>query len=305
MPDRLERQAHAKVNLTLRITGRRPDGYHSLESVMQTVELADELELVRAPEISLECDHPAVPLGADNLVVRAAWVLREHWGCRQGAHIRLRKRIPLQAGLGGGSADAAAALLALSELWELGAGPADLLPLAAELGSDVGFFLFGGTAVVAGAGEQVGPATGSPMPLHLVLAQPEGGLSTAAVYRRYDELAVPVSRDDSAAAMLAALERGDLAGIAAALANDLERAVLPDHPPVAALKRALREAGCPGALLCGSGSAVFGLCRGPEQAREVLERLRSLSWRAHTLTWPGERSRPAGGEQGEQAQGGG
>ena len=151
--------AYAKVNLTLEVLGRRPDGYHEIVSVMQTVDLHDVLELTPADGVTLECDRPG--LGTpDNLALRAAAALRTVSGVRDGVHIELRKAIPVAAGLGGGSSDAAAALLGLSRLWGLGMSVGDLTPLAASLGSDVPFFLRGGTAMVQGRGERVRPLPG-------------------------------------------------------------------------------------------------------------------------------------------------
>ena len=151
--------AYAKVNLTLEVLGRRPDGYHEIVSVMQTVDLHDVLELTPADGVTLECDRPG--LGTpDNLALRAAAALRTVAGVRDGVHIELRKGIPVAAGLGGGSSDAAAALLGLSRLWGLGMSVGDLTPLAASLGSDVPFFLRGGTAMVQGRGERVRPLPG-------------------------------------------------------------------------------------------------------------------------------------------------
>ena len=151
--------AYAKVNLTLEVLGRRPDGYHEIVSVMQTVDLHDVLELTPADGVTLECDRPG--LGTpDNLVLRAAAALRTVAGVRDGVHIELRKAIPVAAGLGGGSSDAAAALLGLNRLWGLGMSVGDLTPLAASLGSDVPFFLRGGTAMVQGRGERVRPLPG-------------------------------------------------------------------------------------------------------------------------------------------------
>jgi len=285
---RIEYQAHAKVNLTLHITGRRPDGYHTLESVMQTVTLADRLVFTRADAgLTLACDDPSLPTGPDNLVVRAAQALRHHVGRPElAAHIALEKRIPAGAGLGGGSSDAAATLLGLGELWGLGLEPADLVPVAAGLGSDVPYFLYGGIAVVRGAGEQVEPVPMVPPWLHLVIARPDFPISTAQVYRRYDELGLPEQDQLATAPLLAALEQGHPESIAAALHNDLEQAVLPFAPEVAKVREALLSAGCLAALLCGSGSAVFGLCRDEDHAQQVERDTAHLPWRVRVLSWP-------------------
>jgi 4-diphosphocytidyl-2-C-methyl-D-erythritol kinase len=151
----LNLEAHAKVNLTLEVLGRRDDGYHDIVSIVQTIDLCDTLTLELAREVTLECDAPELQ-SSDNLVLRAAALLSEMAGGR-GAAITLRKRIPVSAGLGGGSSDAAATLRGLNRLWELGLSRRDLMPLAARLGSDVPFFLYGGTAMVRGRGEGVRP----------------------------------------------------------------------------------------------------------------------------------------------------
>ncbi len=151
---RIEVEAHAKINLTLEVVGRRSDGYHDIVSIMQTVGLHDVVTLEPAEGLTLECDTPELE-SADNLALRAAEVLREHAGHSGGAAISLAKRIPVAAGLGGGSSDAAAVLVGLNRLWDLGLPPEELMPLAAGLGSDVPFFLVGGTAMVSGRGERV------------------------------------------------------------------------------------------------------------------------------------------------------
>ena len=149
-------RAYAKVNLTLEVLGRRPDGYHEIVSVMQTVDLHDVVKLTPADDVTLACDRPGLDTPG-NLVYRAAAALRAETGIREGVHIELRKAIPTSAGLGGGSSDAAATLVGLRRLWRLDMPVSDLTPLAASLGSDVPFFLRGGTAMVQGRGERVRP----------------------------------------------------------------------------------------------------------------------------------------------------
>ena len=149
-------QAHAKVNLTLEVLGARDDGYHDVASIMQTVDLHDSLAIEPADEISLDCDQPEL-VTPDNLVLKAARLLKKTTGTDQGAHLVLEKEIPVAAGLGGGSSDAAATLHGLNRLWSLGLSVEELLPIAAQIGSDVPFFLYGGTAMVLGHGERVRP----------------------------------------------------------------------------------------------------------------------------------------------------
>ena len=161
--------APAKINLTLEILGRRRDGYHDLASVMVAVDLADEVVVEESDEITLECDSPEIS-GSDNLALRAAKRLREETGRAEGVRIRLSKKIPVAAGLGGGSSDAAAVLIGLTGLWRTGMTPSDLTPIAAELGSDVPFFLYGGTAMVHGRGEIVRPLPRADLQAMLVLS---------------------------------------------------------------------------------------------------------------------------------------
>src|SRR5262245_25269387 len=177
-------QTPAKVNLFLEVHRRRPDGYHELSSLMITVGLFDSLELSESSsgEVRLECDLPGLSTGPDNLVVRAAEMIRSRFGVTSGLEMRLSKRIPMQAGLAGGSSDAAATLLGLNSLWRLGQSAAQLGALGAELGSDVTFFFHGPAAWCTGRGETVEPLKPG-RPLDLVLVCPNVGLSTAEVFR--------------------------------------------------------------------------------------------------------------------------
>ncbi len=166
---RIEIDAHAKVNLTLEVLRRRDDGYHEIVSVIQTIGLHDTLTLEPDEELTLKCDVPELE-SAGNLALRAARLLRDHSGHPDGAAIGLTKRIPVAAGLGGGSSDAAAVLVGLNRLWGLGMSPQELIPVAASLGSDVPFFLSGGTAMVQGRGERVRPLPPADIPWFVILA---------------------------------------------------------------------------------------------------------------------------------------
>lgn len=263
-------KAFAKINLTLLVRGRRADGYHDLESVMQQLELHDRLEFVIAEhDISLVTDSAEVPAGSDNLIVQAADLLRRRSGCRWGARIRLIKRIPVAAGLGGGSADAAAALLGLNGLWGLGFPMDALMEMGARLGSDVPFCLLGGTALARGRGEILEELPPAP-PMGVVLVKPHFGVSAAAVYRRFDELPASVAGDT--ASLLQGLKEGDFEAVAEGLRNDLEPATFSMHPELPELKDRLTAAGA-AALMAGSGPTIFGLVRSPEEAEEVARRL--------------------------------
>jgi 4-diphosphocytidyl-2-C-methyl-D-erythritol kinase len=184
MSEVIRGEAFAKTNLSLRVSGRRPDGYHELDTVFQTIDLADEIEVRLSEEISLECDDPAIPLGEENLVIRAARNLSETLGAGRGARIVLKKRIPPGGGLGGGSSDAALTLMLLSRLWKLAPTEKELARMAAGIGSDVPFFLLGGTARGTGRGEMLTPLPDRP-PTRIVVIVPPFAISTAGVYREF------------------------------------------------------------------------------------------------------------------------
>jgi 4-diphosphocytidyl-2-C-methyl-D-erythritol kinase len=254
---RLRLRPHAKINLGLRILGRRPDGYHELVTRYQTVDLTDELEIVEEPEgLALAVEGAPLPADSRNLVLRAAQLLRQSAGIERGARMRLTKRIPIAAGLGGGSSDAAALLLGLDELWDLGLGLPGLAPLAAQLGADVPFFLHGGTARGTGRGDRIEPLDDRPEGW-IVLILPGFASSTEEAYRAWD-------RRFSARRRSAAPEEDSLV-------NDFQELLEEDHPILARYRESLLVAGATGAALSGSGPVVFGLFDRREQARSALE----------------------------------
>lgn len=263
--------APAKINLTLRILGKRPDGYHALESVMQTLALADTLHIEDGETLTFTCSEPSLA-GEDNLVLRAARLLQARGGTR-GARLHLEKRIPAQAGLGGGSSDAAAALAALDTFWDLRLPPGELAALAAQLGSDVPFFLNGPAAVVRGRGEQVRPFTHNAN-CSVVLVKPACGLSTPRVYAGLQAPPMPdeaPNRQPETRAMIAALSSRDCARVAAALVNDLEPSAFRLLPELGDLRARLLALGCLGVLLCGSGSCLCGICPDPATAERAAQ----------------------------------
>lgn len=264
-------RAHAKVNLDLRVLGTRADGYHELRTVFQTIELHDTIVCAaRSGPFSLKCRMPGVPLDETNLVWRAAealWKALGRAGAPRDTSVTIDKTIPIEAGLGGGSADAAAALQALGRLW--GGAPLSLLrDVASGIGADVPFFLSGGTALGLGRGEEIYPLVD--LPVHwVVIVRPPYGVSTAEAYAWYDE--------DRAAGIREPRELQILPvpwpTRAAQMINDLEPPVVRRHPEIGALKTALREAGAVAAAMSGSGSAVFGLFRGRAAAARVMRPL--------------------------------
>ncbi|MBI5369366.1 MAG: 4-(cytidine 5'-diphospho)-2-C-methyl-D-erythritol kinase [Planctomycetes bacterium] len=256
--------APAKLNLYLELLGKRPDGYHEIETVMLAVSLCDELVFSPAESgISLTCDRPDLPCDESNLVLRAARLLAAEAGVRAGAVIRLAKRAPMGAGMGGGSSDAAAALAGLDRLWGLGLPRERLAGLGARLGSDVPFFFSGPLAVCRGRGERVEPLP-PPPPLHFVVVWPEVHCPTAEVYRRVRIGLTP--RRDGVSLVRSALAAGSIPDLGAALFNRLEEPAHGLFPRLAAVRDALVGIGFAGVLTTGSGSAIFGLCRSAEEA---------------------------------------
>jgi 4-diphosphocytidyl-2-C-methyl-D-erythritol kinase len=273
----------AKVNVQLAVGGRRADGYHGLASVFFAVGLYDEVTVTPSDSLSVTVtgiDAAHVPTDASNLAARAAALLAARHGIAPAVRLDIAKDIPVAGGMAGGSADAAAALVACDALWGTGASPADLAGLAAELGSDVPFALLGGVALGEGRGEVL-----TPVPVggtfHWVFAVADGGLSTPAVYGECDRLRdrthgageadIPAPRADPA--LLAALRAGDPAALGAALDNDLQPAALSLRPALAATLRTGGDAGAIGSLVSGSGPTCAFLAKDAEAARTVADAL--------------------------------
>jgi 4-diphosphocytidyl-2-C-methyl-D-erythritol kinase len=268
-------RASAKVNLSLEVLGKRPDGYHEVATVMQAVDLYDRLVLEAAPTLSFTSDDPDLPTDDRNLVVRAARLLKEAASVETGARIELKKRIPVAAGLGGGSSDAAAALWGLNRLWKLRWTRARLMELAVGIGMDVPFFLGKGPALATGRGERLQPLeqTGA---YALVLVNPRVGLSTREVYER-----VPAgwrAQATGTARLVEALRMRSAVRVASALTNTLEAIVEPVLPVVGRIKAALLAAGALGALMSGSGPTVFGMARSLDHARQIHRRVNRAGW---------------------------
>jgi 4-diphosphocytidyl-2-C-methyl-D-erythritol kinase len=265
-------RAYAKINLTLRVVGARPDGYHDLHTTFQSIALHDTLTFrVRTGPFHITCDEPACPAGEANLVWRAAqrvWTSGGHRGAPQGVAVRIAKRIPMEAGLGGGSSDAAAAIRALAALWHLDLTAGRTRRIAAALGADVPFFLEGGTALGVGRGDVLSPLPDPPA-AWVTLVIPAFGVRTAEAYEWWDTERLRLRQQASAPARSVrpfddAQGRPELAegrGVSERLpnANDLEDPVAARYPEIARLVKALRREGAASAGMSGSGSAVFGV----------------------------------------------
>ena len=279
------RSAPAKINLGLAVHERRADGFHNLSTVFVKISLADEITLEdkSGPGIVLQCDDPAVPGDLRNLAYRAAASLQPASPGR-GARISLRKSIPVAAGLGGGSSDAAATLSGLNSLWNLQLEPAELARRAAAIGADVPFFLLPGAAAHArGRGDELEPVA-CPLALPLVLVKPPLDISTAWAYRQLG----PALTDNARATtiLLRHLETSDIEGLGKACFNDFEPVMLARFPVLRTIKRALTQPGVYGVSMSGSGPTMYALCDSPEVGREVAMRVRGRGWRVWVCqTW--------------------
>jgi len=271
---RLVLNAAAKINLTLEVLGRRNDGYHEIVTVMQTVDLSDRLVVEDADVLELRTTASDVPTDGTNLALMAAGALRDRAAVSRGARITLEKRIPVAAGLGGGSADAAAVLVGLNRLWGLRWSTARLAEVAVTLGMDVPFFLYGGAALGTGRGERL-----EPLPtcaLALVLVNPRVAASTAEIYGGVK----PDMYSDGGRgrSMAVALRSRQASRVAAKLGNALERVAGPRYRDVEQIESALLAAGALGAAMSGSGLTVFGVARSYDHARQIRDRIGRARW---------------------------
>jgi len=267
----------AKINLGLWILGKRPDGYHEIDTVMQTVTLEDELILETAREgFHLEKRGLPIPGAGPNILERAWEMLHAKGGIRA----QLTKRIPVAAGLGGGSSDAAGFLMGVNRLLALDLGESEIRNLASRLGSDVPFFLHGGTARATGRGEQVRHLCPAP-PAWIVLATPPVAISTTWAYGR---IKIPLTpRQGAGNVLAAAIASQDWRSISPLFHNDFEDAVFSEFEVVAGLRRALTESGVLGSLLSGSGSTVFGLARTRDEAQSAAQAIAARGATVHVV----------------------
>ncbi|MBO8164868.1 MAG: 4-(cytidine 5'-diphospho)-2-C-methyl-D-erythritol kinase [Brevibacillus sp.] len=272
---RISVKAPAKINLTLDVLAKRSDGYHEVEMVMTTVDLADriDLTLLEDGEIHLECSASYVPVDERNHAYKAARLLQMRYGINKGVQIYIDKQIPVAAGLGGGSSDAAATLRGLNTLWGLDLSLDELAEIGAQIGSDVPFCVYGGTALARGRGELVTPL-GAPAPCWVVLAKPLIGVSTADVYGslRVNEIAEHPETGD----MLKAIESQDFSLMCDSLCNVLEEVTLARYPQVRQIKELMRESGADGVLMSGSGPTVFALVQKQAKVHRIYNALRGF-----------------------------
>ncbi|WP_017815538.1 4-(cytidine 5'-diphospho)-2-C-methyl-D-erythritol kinase [Paenibacillus shenyangensis] len=272
---KLYEKAPAKINLMLDVLHKRPDGYHEVEMIMTMVDLADRLTIseLAGDTIKISSQAGYIPLDEKNLAYQAARKVKEKYHIRQGVHIHIDKKIPVAAGLAGGSSDAAAALRGLDRLWNLHIPHEDMMELGASIGSDVPFCITGGTALATGRGEILTPLQ-SPPDCWVILAKPPINVSTANVYGRLQ--ADRIAYHPSATNMRAALEQHSFEQICSELGNVLEDVTLSHYPEVRQLKQAMIQLGADGVLMSGSGPTVFGLVSKESKVARIYNGLRGF-----------------------------
>jgi 4-diphosphocytidyl-2-C-methyl-D-erythritol kinase len=281
-------KAPAKINLSLDVLHKRPDGYHEVKMVMTTIDLADRIELVPLPYDTIEIisHNRFVPDDHRNLAYQAAKLLKERFGVRNGVAISITKNIPVAAGLAGGSSDAAATLRGLNKLWNLGLTLDELAELGAEIGSDVSFCVYGGTAIATGRGEKIEHIP-APPPCWVILAKPTIGVSTAEVYRnlKLDSITHP-----DVDGMVQAIKNQDYQRICSLVGNVLEEVTLKMYPEVSHIKEQMKRFGADAVLMSGSGPTVFGLVYHDSRLHRIYNGLRGFCDQVFAVRLLGERN---------------
>ncbi|SEN82687.1 4-diphosphocytidyl-2-C-methyl-D-erythritol kinase [Mesobacillus persicus] len=280
-------KAPAKINLSLDVLHKRPDGYHEVEMVMTTIDLADriELSLLNRDSIKIHSQNRFVPDDQRNLAYQAALLLKERFNVKQGVSIAIEKTIPVAAGLAGGSSDAAATLRGLNKLWGLGLSLDELATLGAEIGSDVSFCVYGGTALATGRGEIIKQLPAPPT-CWVVLAKPFIGVSTAEVYRR---LKIDGLKHPNTSEMIHAIQDKDFTKVCNNVGNVLEEVTLGLHPEVAQIKDQMKRFGADAVLMSGSGPTVFSLVEHDSRMHRIYNGLRGFCDQVFAVRMLGER----------------
>jgi len=254
--DKISLKAPAKINLYLKVIRKREDGYHEIESLMQAIDLYDDIGIERSDLLELECDDPSLPADETNLALKAAVLLQQRVYF-PGAKIILKKGIPIGSGLGGGSSDAAFVIRGISRLYNIELSLEEKIDLASEIGSDVPFFLSNGQAMVSGRGERINSVR-APMDYRIILIVPSVRSSTS---RAYGKLKINLTKEFEPVLLKRRIESSSFYRLMESFGNDLEEAVLSDLPELGKLKEVLIRSGCIYSCMTGSGSAVFGLFR--------------------------------------------
>ncbi len=266
---KLMEKAPAKINLALDVLFKRPDGYHEVEMIMTTVDLADRIELkeIKGSHIQILSHNRFVPDDHRNLAYQAAFILKERFGINKGVSITIEKNIPVAAGLAGGSSDAAATLRGLNRLWKLGLSMDELAEIGAEIGSDVSFCVYGGTALARGRGEKITHLPAPPK-CWVILAKPTIGVSTADIYKR---LQTSKMEHPDVPGMITAIMENNYHDVCEGLGNVLEQVTLQLYPEVANIKDQMKTFGADSVLMSGSGPTVFGLVEHDSRMQRIYE----------------------------------
>ncbi len=270
--------SYAKINLGLRVLGLRPDGYHDIETIMQSIDLHDEIELEETAQgISLQCDHPLVPSDTSNLAWMSARLLQQTCGLTAGVHIIIRKTIPVGAGLGGGSSNAATVLRGLARLWKVTPSERDLFSMAARIGSDVPFFLKGGTALATGRGQNLDHLRSQWGETAFVLIYPRIAVSSGWAY---GQAKISLTKCLGDVNLVGLIHNGSYSPVGhnALFANDLEEGVNCRYPVISLLRERLLSEGASVSAMTGSGSTVFGIFTTGKEAREAAHRIHHPEW---------------------------
>ena len=269
----MELKARAKINLGLDVVRRLENGYHEVRMIMQTIDLYDELSFQRRqdPDIILSSDNRALPMGSNNLIFKAAKMMKEQYSIKEGIEISLKKKIPIAAGMAGGSTDAAATILAMNEMFELGQSHEELCKKAVAIGADVPFCIMGGTALAEGIGEKL-TSVPTPPDAYILIAKPPISVPTVMVYQNLH--VDTISHHPDIDAVLKALENKDLQGICSNIENILEHVTIPLHPEIQTIKDHMMEQGAMTSLMSGSGPTVFGIYQKKEDAENAMEVIR-------------------------------
>lgn len=283
---KIEIDSYSKINLTLNILAKRQDGYHNIETIMQSVNLADRIFIKEEKEgIRIKCNHPLVPVDTQSLTYRSAEKILNRYRITKGVKIEINKKIPLASGMAGGSANSASILVGINKLFALNLSNKDLREIGEELGMDVPFCIQNGTALAYHKGEKVIPLPLINPPLWIIIINPGFEIPTKWAYNSLDLDQIKKEKNNIEA-MLKALKERELEGIAKNLFNSFEELVIEKYPEIGKIKDRLTEEGALGALMSGSGPTVFGIAQNKEQALKIYEKLKpeyKLIWIVHTI----------------------
>ena len=283
--DKIKLKALGKINLGLDVLGRRPNGYHDVRMVMQTVYLYDQILLEKTDKegISLETNLFYLPVNENNLAYRAAKMLIDEFAIKEGVHISLEKHIPVAAGMAGGSSNAAAVLYGMNRLFQLGLTDQELMDRGVQLGADVPYCIMRGTVLAEGIGEKLTPLPAMPK-CHVLLAKPPISVSTQKVYEKLD--AQEVTKHPDIDGILLGLQTGDLKKITSSMGNVLENVTITEYPQIERIKDVMKEEGALNAMMSGSGPTVFGIYDDKMLARRAAARIseEQLAKQVHVTT---------------------